>query len=308
MRASSLFRYKAGRVMVPTTQDNHMTHAQPGSVAELSSPIGLVAGNGRFPIEFAEKARAHGLSVVVVAIKGEADPRIEQLAQKCVWISVGQLGKLVKTLRQSGAKHAAFIGGVTRINFVDGFRIDWTGLRMLSRMRSFNDDSMLRNIINEVEKSGVTVIAPSILLEDSVPQRGLLAGKPLTGSALEDARIGWDAARSLGALDIGQSVIVRNKTVIAVEAVEGTDATIQRAAAVRGGSGTLVKLAKPIQDLRIDLPAIGVRTIEGMRDSNLGTLIVEAGKCLILDPQAVLQKAIECGITIIAAEQKEDLG
>jgi DUF1009 family protein len=285
-----------------------MTNSNALSISQLSSPIGLVAGNGRFPIEFATNARTHGLSVVVVALKGEADPQIEQLAEKCVWISVGQLGKLVKTLRQGGVKQAAFIGGVTRVHFVDGFRIDWTGLRMLSRMRSFNDDSMLRNIINVVERSGVTVIAPNILLQDSVPQRGVLAGRPLSGSVLEDARIGWDAARSIGALDIGQSVVVRNKTVIAVEAVEGTDATVQRAAGVRGGSGVLVKLAKPMQDLRVDLPAIGSRTIDEMKASNLGTLVVEAGKCLILDPQAVIEKAMSHGITIVVAETKEDLG
>lgn len=285
-----------------------MTNSNALSISQLSSPIGLVAGNGRFPIEFATNARTHGLSVVVVALKGEADPQIEQLAEKCVWISVGQLGKLVKTLRQGGVKQAAFIGGVTRVHFVDGFRIDWTGLRMLSRMRSFNDDSMLRNIINVVERSGVTVIAPNILLQDSVPQRGVLAGRPLSGSVLEDAQIGWDAARSIGALDIGQSVVVRNKTVIAVEAVEGTDATVQRAAGVRGGSGVLVKLAKPMQDLRVDLPAIGSRTIDEMKASNLGTLVVEAGKCLILDPQAVIEKAMSHGITIVVAETKEDLG
>lgn len=274
---------------------------------QLTSPIGLVAGNGRFPMEFAEKARAQGLSLVVLGLRGEADPQLEKLAQKFVWMRVGQLGKLVRTLRSSGVKQVAFLGGVTRVNFVDGFRIDWRGLRMLSRMRSFNDDSMLRSIIAEVESAGVRVIAPCALLQDSVPSRGLLAGKALSGDALADARIGWDAARALGTLDIGQSVIVRNKTVIAVEAVEGTDATIDRAGAVRGGRGVLVKLAKPIQDLRVDLPAIGTKTIQGMRESNLGTLIIEAGKCLIHDPQAVLEKAIACDITIVAAERKEDL-
>lgn len=258
-------------------------------------------------MEFAEKARALGLSVVVLALKGEADPRLEALAQKLVWIGVGQLGKLVRTLRSSGVKQVAFLGGVTRVNFVDGFRIDWRGLKMLSRMRSFNDDSMLRSIIAEVESSGVQVIAPCTLLQDSVPRAGLLAGRPLVGDSLADAQIGWDAARALGTLDIGQSVIVRNKTIIAVEAVEGTDATIKRAGDVRGGRGVLVKLAKPIQDLRVDLPAIGTKTIEGMKDSNLGVLVVEAGKCLIHDPQAVLEKALQYDITIVAAVQKTDL-
>ncbi|MEY4699873.1 MAG: hypothetical protein RL326_60 [Pseudomonadota bacterium] len=284
-----------------------MNNSTTDTSLELSSPIGLVAGNGRFPMEFAEKARAQGLSIVVLALRGEADPRLEQLAQKFVWMSVGQLGKLVRTLKSNGVKQVAFLGGVTRVNFVDGFRIDWRGLRMLSRMRSFNDDSMLRSIIAEVESSGVQVIAPCMLLQDSVPRRGLLAGKALSGDALTEAQLGWDAARALGALDIGQSVVVRNKTVIAVEAVEGTDATIQRAGAVRGGRGVLVKLAKSIQDLRVDLPAVGTKTLEAMHASNLGTLVVEAGKCLMHDPQAVLEKAIAYDITIVAAERKEDL-
>jgi DUF1009 family protein len=146
-------------------------------------------------MEFAEKARAQGLSIVVLALRGEADPRLEQLAQKFVWMRVGQLGKLVRTLKSSGVKQVAFLGGVTRVNFVDGFRIDWRGLRMLSRMRSFNDDSMLRSIIAEVESAGVQVIAPCALLQDSVPRRGLLVGNALSGNALTEAQIGWDAAR-----------------------------------------------------------------------------------------------------------------
>ena len=273
----------------------------------LLSPIGLVAGNGRFPIEFAENARARGLAVITVAIKGEADKRIEELSEHCTWISVGQLGKLVKTLKRSGVKQAAFAGGVTRVNFVDGFRIDWRGMRMLSRMRSFNDDSMLRNIIKEVESSGVTVIAASTLLEKSVPQAGFLTKRHFTSSEIDDARIGWTAARAIGDLDIGQSVVVRNKTVIAVEAVEGTDAVIKRAGLVRGRGGVLIKLAKSIQDLRIDLPAIGLKTIEQMLASNLSALIIEAEKSIALEPQELVEAANNAGISIFAARAIEDL-
>jgi DUF1009 family protein len=273
----------------------------------LSSPIGLVAGNGRFPIEFAENARARGLSVITVAIKGEADKRIEELSEQCTWISVGQLGKLVKTLQRSGVKQAAFAGGVTRVNFVDGFRIDWRGMRMLSRMRSFNDDSMLRNIIQEIESVGVTVITASILLEKSVPQPGYLTKRHLSTSELDDARIGWTAARAIGDLDIGQSVVVRNKTIIAVEAVEGTDAVIKRAGLVRGRGGVLVKLAKSIQDLRIDLPTIGLKTIEQMRESNLSALIIEAERSITLEPQELVEAANNAGIAILATRTIEDL-
>jgi DUF1009 family protein len=275
---------------------------------ELYSPIGLVAGNGQFPLEFAENARARGLAVVTVALKGEADKRIEGLSQSTTWVSVGQLGKLVRSLRRAGCRQVAFAGGVTRVNFVDGFRIDWVGLRMLSKLRSFNDDSIMRGIIATVENRGIQVIGASMLLEKSVPKAGVITKRGLTREEVENAKIGWEAARTTGALDIGQSIVMRNKTIIAVEAVEGTDATIKRAAAVRGEGGVLVKLAKPIQDLRIDLPAIGVRTIELMHENRITALVVEAGRAIMLDPQGILEAAHRLDIAIVAAEDISQLG
>lgn len=277
------------------------------SIPELHSPIGLVAGNGQFPIEFAENARARGLAVVTVAIKGEADKRIEALSESTTWVTVGQLGKLVRSLKRAGCRQVAFAGGVTRVNFVDGFRIDWVGLRMLSKLRSFNDDSIMRGIIATVENGGIQVIGASTLLEKSVPKAGTLTKRGLTRDEIENAKIGWEAARTTGALDIGQSIVMRNKTIIAVEAVEGTDATIKRAAAVRGEGGVLVKLAKPIQDLRIDLPAIGVRTIELMYENRITALVVEAGKAIMLDPQGILEAAHRLDIAIVAAEDVSQL-
>ena len=282
-------------------------NAVPETIPELHSPIGLVAGNGQFPLEFAENARARGLAVVTVAIKGEADKRIEALSQSTTWVSVGQLGKLVRSLRRAGCRQVAFAGGVTRVNFVDGFRIDWVGLRMLSKLRSFNDDSIMRGIIATVENGGIQVIGASTLLEKSVPKVGTLTKRGLTRDEIENAKIGWEAARTTGTLDIGQSIVMRNKTIIAVEAVEGTDATIKRAAAVRGEGGVLVKLAKPIQDLRIDLPAIGVRTIELMHENRITALVVEAGKAIMLDPQGILEAAHRLDIAIIAAEDVSQL-
>jgi hypothetical protein len=275
---------------------------------ELYSPIGLVAGNGQFPLEFAENARARGLVVVTVALKGEADKRIEELSQSTTWVSVGQLGKLVRSLRRAGCRQVAFAGGVTRVNFVDGFRIDWVGLRMLSKLRSFNDDSIMRGIIATVENRGIQVIGASMLLEKSVPKAGVITKRGLTREEVENAKIGWEAARATGSLDIGQSIVMRNKTIIAVEAVEGTDATIKRAAAVRGEGGVLVKLAKPIQDLRIDLPAIGVRTIELMHENRITALVVEAGRAIMLDPQGILEAAHRLDIAIVAAEDISQLG
>ena len=275
--------------------------------SELVSPIGLVAGNGRFPAEFVENAKARGLEVVILALNGEADPALAAQARSITWVGVGQLGKIIKTFRKEGCRQVAFAGGVRRVNFVDGFRIDWVGLRMLSRLRSFNDDSILRGIIHSVESKGIEVIAASRLLEKSIAQPGLLTHRALTESEITDVKIGWEAARAIGNLDIGQSVVVRNKTIIAVEAVEGTDATIKRAALVKGNGGALIKLAKTIQDLRIDLPAIGVQTIEQMKASRLTAIVVEAKKTLIMDPQAVVKAAAENDIAIFAADRIEDL-
>ena len=277
------------------------------STIELTSPIGIVAGNGRFPLEIAENARARGLSVISVAIKDEADPRIEELSERCTWVRLGQLGKLVKSLANAGVHQVAFAGGVKRVNFVTGFSMDWRAIKMLSKLKSFNDDSILRGIIGEIESSGMQVIAASTLLDKSVPKPGIITRRHLTQSERDDARIGWEAARAIGNLDIGQSVIVRNKTVIAVEAVEGTDATIMRAGDVRGDGGVLIKLAKSIQDLRIDLPAVGVKTIELMHQNRLTALVIEAGRSIMLEPQEVLQKAQSCDIAIYAAEKIEDL-
>jgi DUF1009 family protein len=279
----------------------------PQTIPDLHSPIGLVAGNGQFPLEFAENARARGLTVVTVALKGEADKRIEALSESTTWVSVGQLGKLIRSLRRAGCRQVAFAGGVTRVNFVDGFRIDWVGLRMLSKLRSFNDDSIMRGIIATVENGGIQVIGASTLLEKSVPKPGTLTKRGLTRDEIDNAKIGWEAARVTGTLDIGQSIVMRNKTIIAVEAVEGTDATIKRAAAVRGEGGVLVKLAKPIQDLRIDLPAIGVRTIELMHENRITALVVEAGKAIMLDPQGILEAAHRLDIAIVAAEDVSQL-
>jgi len=284
-----------------------MNAESPPTTTTLTSPLGIVAGNGQFPLEIAENARARGLKVVSVAIKDEADPRIESLSERCTWVRLGQLGKLVKTLSQSGVRQVAFAGGVTRVNFVTGFSMDWRAVKMLSKLRSFNDDSILRGIIGEIESSGMEVIAASILLDKSVPKPGAITKRLLSEAEKTEARIGWEAARAIGNLDIGQSVIVRNKTIIAVEAVEGTDATIMRAGAVRGDGGVLVKLAKPIQDLRIDLPAVGVKTIELMHQNRLTALVIEAGRSIILEPQEVLQKAQSVDIAVSAVEKIEDL-
>jgi DUF1009 family protein len=278
------------------------------TVAPLPSDhIGLIAGNGQFPREFMENARSRGISVSVVAIRGEADTTLQSLALNWETVGIGQLNKMLRALKRFGVSQAAFAGGVTRVRFLDGIRIDWRSVRMLAGLRSFNDDALLRAIIREVEKEGISVISATVLLEESVPKPGVLTRRALTPGEAENAQQGWTVARTVGGLDIGQSVILRNKTVIAVEAVEGTDATIRRAGEMQGDGGVLVKLAKPMQDLRIDLPTVGVKTIEEMAKSRLTALVVEAGRSIILKPQEVIESANRSGICIHSVANIEEI-
>jgi UDP-2,3-diacylglucosamine hydrolase len=200
--------------------------------------------------------------------------------------------------RSSGVQQVALAGGVTRKLFVSGFRMDLTAIRMLSRLRRFSDDSLLRAIMGEIESSGVTVFAPHLLLADNVPVAGVFSPRPLTPDERGDVEVGWSAAHTLGALDIGQSVVIRNRTVIAVEAVEGTDATLMRAGEVSGKGGVLIKVCKPSQDTRVDLPTIGVRTLEQCARSRITAIVGDAGKTIVLDPQAVRETAGRLGIAI----------
>ena len=274
----------------------------------LHSPIGLIAGSGSFPVEFVQNARARGLEVVVLAHVGEASPELEGLAGRCVWIKIGQLGKIIEVLRSAGVTQAAFAGGLRRVRLFGGIKFDLTGLAMMSRLSSFKDDAVLRGAAEELERHGISVIAASLLLEKSVPRAGVLTRRSLSAAEAADALVGFEAARALGRLDIGQTVAAHQGVVTAVEAVEGTDAALARAGEVtRGAGGVVVKLCKPQQDVRFDLPTIGVTTIERMSAARLTALVIEAEKSIVLDPLEVVRRADQAKIALVAVREKEDL-
>jgi len=270
----------------------------------LTSPIGLVAGNGVFPIQFAERARELGLEVIVVAHKGETDPSIERFASKCVWIKVGQLGKLIKTFTKSGVKQATFAGGIKRINIFKGVRLDLKAVALIARLGSVKDDIILRGIASELERIGIAVIGAHILLDKAVPSAGVLTRRDLTQDELKNVIIGWEAATLIGRLDIGQTVVVNGGVVTAVEAVEGTDEAIRRAGHLSGRGSVVVKLAKPQQDLRLDLPAVGPETIETMKRAGSSALVIQSGRAIFLDPQEIITRANGAGIAIVAFDDQ----
>lgn len=282
---------------------------------ELSSPIGLVAGSGTFPLEFARKAKEQGLEVIAIAHRGETDPDLESLTDKCTWIKVGQLGKLLKTLRRSGVQQAAFAGGIKKVGIFNGASLDLAGIQLIARLRSVKDDVLLRGVAGELEKFGIEVIPANILLDQSLPKEGLLTKRDLSQKEIDDALLGWEAAKGIGALEIGQGVVVYKGVVVAVEAIEGTDKMLARAGElisqsqkrVEADCPVLVKVSKPEQDIRLDLPTIGPKTIESMEAAGIGAVVVESERTILLDPVQLVEQADQSGIAIRVIEGPHDL-
>ncbi len=256
-----------------------------------SKLIALVAGNGRFPIEFCLNAKEEGYRIVSIALGGEADPELEKHSDIYHCIKIGEFGKLLKLLVDSGAKEVAFAGGVKKIKLFDGLSLDLTAMNLMAKARSLNDDVILRKIAEEIEKKGITVIPATQFLKKSVPPKGLLSQRKPSTEELSNYEFGFPITKGIGALDIGQSIVVAEGIVVAVEAVDGTDATILRGGIVakttgnfKSGKGAvLIKLAKPQQDLRFDLPTIGPKTIENCYKSGITAIFLDANKSLILD-------------------------
>jgi UDP-2,3-diacylglucosamine hydrolase len=257
-----------------------------------AAPIGLIAGSGRFPLLFAQAAQRAGRTVVAVAHEGETDPALSAAA----WVKLGQLGKIAEILRSAGVTEAVLCGGIRKPKLFD-VRPDWLGLKALARLRSFGDDAALRAIALALEEEGVRIVSPLPLVPDLLAPRGPLARRSLSDEQRADALVGLAAARALGQADIGQTVVVKRGVVLAVEAVEGTDACIARGGAL-GKGAVVVKARKPQQDERFDVPAIGPRTIETCAAAGCSALAVEAGTTLVLDRAEVGERADRAGIAV----------
>lgn len=262
--------------------------------------IGLIAGSGRFPIVFAQAASRAGRRVIAAAHEGEADPELSQHVARIGWVKLGQLGKIAELLRGEGCEEAVLCGGIAKVRLFD-VRPDWLGLKVLAGLRSFGDDAALRAIAKALEDEGVKIVSPLSLLPELLAPRGALGKRGLTDEQREDVEVGLRAARALGALDLGQTVVVKRGVVLAVEAAEGTDACIARGGklARSGGDGpVVVKVQKPDQDTRFDVPTVGPLTIAALRDAGCSALAVEAGATLILDRDELVAAADAAGIAV----------
>jgi DUF1009 family protein len=265
---------------------------------QVPSALGIIAGNGQFPLECLDEAIRRGMSVVVVAHRDETDIAVEKRGVPVRWVRVGQLGTIIKFFRCHRVASVVCSGGIRRVGIFQGARPDWRAMRVIARVGSVRDDEILRGIADELAREGMSVIGAEELLADSLPGRGCLTRRGMTGHERRSAELGWHAAAVVGTLDIGQTVCVKDGVVVAVEGIEGTDATIERAGRLAGAGVVVVKRAKPQQDLRLDLPAVGEGTITALRSARAAGIVLEERRALLLKPDAIVHAANTAGVFI----------
>ncbi len=264
----------------------------------MSENIGLIAGKGQFPLLFARAALSRGARVVAVAHRGETDPALEALVQEIHWVYVGQLGKIIRIFKDAGVKQAVMAGGITRARLFRELRPDLRALSVIRRAGPGKDDRLLRAVAAELEGEGITVAPSTLFLDDLLAPAGQISRRGPSPEELGDIELGYKIAKELGALDIGQCVVVRRLVVTALEAIEGTDEAIRRGGRLAGPGAVVVKVSKPRQDLRFDVPAVGSDTIAAMIEVKAAALAVESGKTLIFDRPAMLQAASRAKIAV----------
>ncbi len=264
----------------------------------MSSKIGLIAGNGQFPILFAQEARRQGETVVAVALKEEADPLLEKHVDALTWLSLGQLGKTIDYFKRQGVDRAVMAGQVKHVQLFRGITPDLRAMKILTRVANKKADTLLSAVTQEFEQEGIQFLSSLTYLDKNVcPATTLTQRKPTTAEQ-EDILFGIPLARNVAAQDIGQTIVVKDKTIVAVEAMEGTDSCIRRAGEIAGPGCVVIKVARPRQDLRFDVPVIGPRTLESLQAAKASVLAVEAGKTLLLERDSLLQIANAHQLTI----------
>lgn len=261
--------------------------------------LGLIAGSGRLPSLFATAARGAGHEVHAVGHVGETDEGLATQVDSLAWIRVGQIDAIVEAFRSHGVAQAVMAGGIGRVRSLTAARPDRGMLKIAASLRSLRDDEFLRAIAAYFEKAGIPIVAPTAFVQSLVAVEGHLAGPKPTHAQEADIALGREVAGRLGSADVGQTVVVKDGVVLAVEAIEGTDEAIRRAGRLGGRGAVVVKRAKPGQDLRFDLPAAGPVTLEVMREAGAAVLAVEAGKTLLLDAELVFKWAHTLGICVV---------
>jgi DUF1009 family protein len=272
---------------------------------DSTDKIGVIAGGGQFPLLFARAMHRQGLKVYAAAHQGETDETLTHQVEQLQWVRLGQLGRIIEFFRDHGIKKTVFIGSITKTNIFRDVRPDLKGLGLWNKIDIKQDDAILRAVADRLAKDGIEVVASTGYVPELLFPQGLLTRKKPTKEQKKDIIFGWKIARAMGGLDIGQCVVVRNQTVLAVEAIEGTDAAIRRGGSLGKEKTVVVKLRKPNQDLRFDLPAVGEQTIASMQEVKAAVLAVEAGYALFFDRESVIRAADAAGIVVVGVSESD---
>jgi len=261
--------------------------------------IGLIAGSGQFPLLFAHAALQAGFEVVAVGFDGETDPALAKYVSEFHLLKLGQLNRLIKAFRSAGIAHAAMAGAINKRRIYTRIRPDWRAVKLLNKLRNKKDDSLLRALAEELESEGIRIEASTLLLPSLLAPEGILTRRKPNRREQADVDFGWQVAKTLGYLDIGQCLVLKDQAVLAIEGIDGTDATILRGGHLCREGAVVIKASKPTQDLRFDVPAVGFATIASMQRVKAHVLVVEAGKTLMFDREKMIDAANEAGITIV---------
>ena len=262
---------------------------------------GLIAGNGQFPFLVVNGASKAGAFLAVVAIKEETDPRIDEVADNVTWIGIGQLGKMISFFKDQGVEKAIMAGQVRHVQIFSGAMPDLRMVKMLWDLPRRNTDALIGGVANELAKEGIELIDSTHFIQDQLAPEGILTKRKLTDTENENIEYGLHIAGEIARLDLGQTIVVRAKACVAIEAMEGTDAAIRRAGELANGKLTVVKVAKPDQDMRFDVPVVGVPTIKAMIDAGATCLSITAGKTLIFDREEMVELANTNKICIVGS-------
>lgn len=261
---------------------------------------GMIAGNGRFPFLVLDGARRAGVRLAVAAIREETDPEIERVADRLVWVGIGQLNKMLRFFKREGVERAIMAGQVKHVQIFSTAIPDLRMLKMLLRLPRRNTDALIGAVAGELASEGIELIDSTFFLKHLLPEAGVLTRRAPDSREKGDLEYGLEVAREIARLDLGQTIVIRAKACVAIEAMEGTDATVRRAGELARGRLTVIKVAKPDQDMRFDVPVVGLPTIETMSQAGATCLCITAGKTLMFDRDEMIGLADKNGITIIA--------
>jgi len=262
---------------------------------------GLIAGNGQFPFMVLQSARQQSIDVVVAAIKEETSPDIESCGYPVHWLGLGELGKLIKIFRNSGVRKAIMAGQVKHVQIFGSSFPDLTMIRLLAGLKQENTDSLIGGVARVLEEAGILLVDSTMLLKPHMISEGTLTQRGLQGSEKSDVEYGRPIAQQIASMDIGQTIVVRDRAVVAVEAMEGTDAVIRRAGdLVNRKSLTVIKVSKPKQDMRFDIPVVGLSTIKNMMAFGATALVIDAQRTLVLDKEEMVKEANKNDIAVVA--------